>query len=511
MPTCTQTKAKTHDNSDIIAFMDIVSASAPFAYRSKEEQGGCRHICVKTFSKDESGKKADKMRRLVFFHQKCIEMDERVGSVNFAQNHDYYISKNSFYADRRTKEALFSYDNIVIDLDIHDNNKSLKWYEENLDFLINKLIYTLHNDYKGKFPEFNVVRSGRGVQLWIGLDSFSARVEAFRRRYTAVCDYFCQFLAQVIEEDNDLKEFEVDHGASTDATRLARIPYTYNQHRYDARTHTGYQTRFEHLTDYRYDLDEIQDFILSPTKKPRKAKITQNGDFTALNIKRMRFIEYIVKHTYGDCEGRREVIAWLYYNALIQTTDQTAAEEMLYQLNESFQYPLGDTQIQAIIDEFERKSRNIGEINKDGYTETGYYTISSTKFLETLQATQEERLQYIGATSRELDRKAAREKKAERNRRITELRAAGKSIRAIAAEIGCSDKTVQTVLKNTAQGSNNKATSETDTVQTENKAVQAETTSTVQTAELPKRSRRKESTGSNGVRAVQPSRTTPPH
>lgn len=434
------------DNSDILAFIDIVSASAPFAYRSEAEQGGCRHICVKTVGKDDNGEIVDKMRRIVFFHQRCADTEKRVGSIRFAQSHDYYISKNSVYADRRTKEALFSYDNIVLDLDIHDNSKSLKWYEDNLDFLIDKLIYLLTEDYKGKFPAFNVVRSGRGVQLWIGLDSFSARVEAFRRRYTAVCDYFCHFLDEVLE-DNDLTMFEVDYGASTDATRLARIPYTYNQHRYNERTHKGYQARFDHLTDYRYDLDEIQDFILSPTKKPRKAKITQNGNFTALNIKRMRFIEDIVKRNAGYCEGRREVMAWLYYNALIQTTEQETAEEMLYQLNELFEPSLSGTQISAIIDEFDRKAKNIGKVGKDGYTETGYYTIGSKKWLDTIQATTDERLQYVGATSRELDRKAARAKKADRDRRIEELTEQGVSCEDIAAEVGCSTKTVQRKTK----------------------------------------------------------------
>ena len=430
------------DNSDILAFIDIISASPAFAYRSEAEQGGCRHICVKTVGKDENGKIVDKMKRLRFFRQRCDETQAAVGSIRFAQSHDYYISKNSVYADRRTKEALFSYDNIVIDLDIHDNNKSLKWYDDNLDFLIDKLIYLLTEEYKGKFPAFNVVRSGRGVQLWIGLESFSARVEAFRRRYTAVCDYFCHFLDEVLE-DNDLTMFEVDYGASTDATRLARIPYTYNQHRYNERTHKGYQARFDHLTDYRYDLDEIQDFILSPTKKPRKAKITQNSNFTALNIKRMRFIEDIVKRNAGYCEGRREVMAWLYYNALIQTTEQETAEEMLYQLNELFEPSLSGTQISAIIDEFDRKGKNIGKVGKDGYIETGYYTIGSAKFLDTIQATTDERLQYVGATSRELDRKAARAKKADRDRRIAELTEQGMSCKDIADEVGCSVSTVQ--------------------------------------------------------------------
>jgi len=431
---------KQQDNGDIMAFLSIISATPDFAYRSQWAQGGCRHVYVRTQGKNENGEIVDKFRKIVHFHQGCTETTERVGSVKFRQSHDYYISKNSFFADKRTKSALFSYDNIVIDLDVHGWN--LSRYEKDLDYQINKLIYLLQNEYEGKFPAFNAVRSGRGCQLWIGLESFSALVEAFRRRYTAVCDYFCTFLKAVIEDNN--LDLEVDYGASTDATRLARIPYTYNQHRYNKRTHKGYITQFEHLTDYRYSLDEIQEFIISPEKKPRKReRVNPTGDFTALNIKRVRFIEKITERTDGQCVGRRENLAFFYYNALIQIGEQTTAEQKLRKLNEHFTEPLPESQIKAIIAEFKRKGENIGKTLTGGYAETGYYAISTDKFLKSIQATENERFEYVGATSRELDRKAARAKKAERDRRIEELTEQGMSYKDIADEIGCSESTVR--------------------------------------------------------------------
>ena len=69
-------------------------------------------------------------------------------------------------------DELFSIDNIVIDLDVHDADWTLKKYATELDYYTDKLIYIITNDYNGQFPEFNAVRSGRGVQLWIGLVSF---------------------------------------------------------------------------------------------------------------------------------------------------------------------------------------------------------------------------------------------------------------------------------------------------------------------------------------------------
>lgn len=437
---------KQQDNYDIMSFLSIISATSDFAYRAKWAPGGCKQVYVRTHKKNKDGEIVDRFRKIVHFHQRCTETTERVGSVKFIQSHDYYISKNSFFADKRTKLALFSYDNIVIDLDVH--GWSLSRYEKELDYQINKLIYLLQEDYKGKFPAFNLVRTGRGCQIWIGLESFSALVEAFQRRYTAVCDYLCTFIKGVIE-DNKLA-MEVDYGASTDATRLARIPYTYNQQRYNKRKNKGYITQFEHLTDYRYSLDEIQEFIISPEKKPRKRKmVNPTGDFMALNIKRVRFIEKITERTDGKCIGRRENLAFWYYNALIQLVEKETAEQKLRKLNERFIEPLPESQIKAIIAEFIRKSRNIGEKITGCYTETGYYSISSDKFLKSIQATANERFEYIKTTNRELDRKAARTKKADRDRRIAELKAEGLSCTEIAYEVGCSESTVKRKLKDT--------------------------------------------------------------
>ena len=419
-----------------MAFINSISATKSFTYRSETEKGGCRHIYTKTYSKDKNGEKYDRMQRIVFFHQNCNETKTRIGSVRFVRSNDYYISKNSFFADRRTKDALFSFDNIVIDIDMHKGNITT----EELDFQTDKLLYILQCDYKYKFPAFNLVRTGRGIQIWIGLQSFSALVEAFRRRYTTVCEYFCNLLDTIIEENNI--PLEVDHGASTDATRLARIPYTYNQHR------RGYKTVFEELTNIRYSLDEIQEFITeSPKKLQKRQKNTKNCEFTALNKKRIRFIEHIIEKTNGNCKGRRENLAWLYYNAMIQTTDNKTAIKKLKKLNNSFKKPLPTAQINAIITEYERKQEKIGKTGINGYTETGYYKINSKKFLDILEATPKERQFYIESTSREIERKAARTKKEERNALIIMLYRKRKDIGYIATRAKCSESTVRRVIK----------------------------------------------------------------
>ena len=473
MPTCTQTKAETRDNGKIEAFVQGILAAPSFADSFKQ-----------IYCRTTNGK----FRRIGYFKQngELVIINKRY----FAKNKDYYITKNSFFVpNNRGTDYLFSFDNVVFDLDAHDKNN----YAE-LDYEINKLLWLLDNDYQGKFPEVNVVRSGRGVHLWLRLESFSAKLKFI---YDWICRYFCDKLSEIIKE-NGIK-LTVDYTASTDASRIMRLPYTYNQER------RGYLAQYEHRTDKLYT---FQDLLAEfPIEQEHKSKVhvaaAQSDEETAryigLNRKRLNYIQQLISAYGGECSGRRDKILFLAYNAAVQLMERSEARELIEELNESFTAPLRATELETIVKYIDDK---------------GYLRLKNETFLEWLELSTEERMQYIGSSTRDLQRRAAKKKKADRNRHIAELRAAGKSIRAIATEIGCSDKTVQTVLKNavknTDQDSKHKATSETDTVQTENEAVQAETTSTVQTAELPKRSRRKESTGSNGVRAIQPSRATPP-
>lgn len=424
-----QRKYERYDNIEIIEFAKTVAATPNFANSNKQ---------VYMFNSEK------KPVLLRCFKQRAEADFDAINTIHFAKNHNYYITINSFVGHLRRAEYLFSFDNVVIDI---DNHGTQDWQE--LDYQIDKLLYLLDNDYEGEFPEVNVVRTGRGVQLWIGLVSFAA---SLRFIYDWICQYFCDKIDTIIKENN--LQLEVDYKASKDVCRVMRLPYTYNQARY------GYKARFEHRTDIRYVFqDLLAEFPIMQTKKDSKKRKQNQKDksgntkgkndkyktqqlsedekaqniaaYRGLNCKRLNFIYQLVSKYEGDLEGYRHNILFLAYNSAVQLNRDNAADK-LKALNDKFVEPIPDDEVTAIIDYI------------DQY---GYAMIKNTTFLNWLNAKTEERMQYIGESSRDAERKAARERKEQRNKRIDELKADGKSCAEIAAEVGCSTKTVQRKTK----------------------------------------------------------------
>ena len=412
-------------NKQIRGFIEQIAPTDNFANSRKI-------ICTRTYKRDENGEMSEYFRRIAFFKQNSSEEYSRIDGLKFSAQRDYYITKNSFIAQQRSEETLFSFDNIVIDLDYH---KHCGWKQ--IDFNVDKLLYLLGNDYKWEFPAFNAVKTGRGVQLWIALESFSGKLG---KLYKHITEALCDKLQQVIK-DNDIR-LELDRKASVDACRVVRLPFTHNTHR------KGYITQLVYRTDYRYDIDELLEYAEEKPKKPNiEHKRTVAGDWNGLNTKRIRFIEQLIANDDGDCSGRREVMAWLYYNSLIQLFDTKTAEDMLNKLNHSFTEPLRASQIRTITNQFYKKQLNIGTVKADGYTELGYYTIPSALWLDFLGCSEAERKEYYGTSHRDLDRKAARERKAERDERIAKLRAEGYTAEQVAEKVGCSVRTVKSKYK----------------------------------------------------------------
>lgn len=418
---------KRYNNKSIIEFAQTVAATPNFANSNKQ---------VYMFN---SAKKPVLLR---CFKQRTADDFDAINTIHFAKNHNYYITINSFVGHLRRAEYLFSFDNVVIDI---DNHGTQDWQE--LDYNIDKLLYLLDNDYEGEFPECNVVRTGRGVQLWIGLVSFAAPL---RFIYGWLCQYFCDMINAIIKE-NSLK-LDVDYKASKDVCRVMRLPYTYNQARY------GFKAKYEHRTDVRYEYQELlAEFPIIQTEKDttkrkqgqkgksektkgNKYKTEQLSDeekaqniaaYRGLNCKRLNFIYELVSKYEGDLEGYRHNILFLAYNSAVQLNRDNAADK-LRALNDKFVEPIPDDEVTAIIDYI------------DQY---GYAMIKNTTFLNWLNAKTEERMQYIGDSNRDLERKAARERKEKRNERIAELKADGKSCAEIAAEVGCSLSTVKRKTK----------------------------------------------------------------
>ena len=437
-----------NNNQEILDFLKTIESTPDFAYRSDTEPGGCKQIWVHTTT--EHGKPQDRYVKLVHFRQNCDDMVNRAGSVTFQHSCDYYVTKNSFFGGFRRNDQLFCYDNIVIDIDVH--GKPLSWYETELDWEIDRLVFTLQSDYT--FPAFNMVRSGRGVQLWIGLESISARVPALEKRYTTICDHLCNIVDDAIQAINS--PLSIDRTATKNPSGLVRIPYTANQKRYNPKTQKDYYATFNFRTNRRYSIDELLDYIPNkPAKKSepvkfKKLNATENPFEYGINMKRIMFLRQIVQDRVGDCEGRRELLAWAYYNALVQVMEITDADKELHSFNSNFYEPLSTSEIDAIIMEFERKRDHIGEpipSMYNGMLETGYYIMQTNTFLEKIAATDAEIAMFSRMGAKERERQKKRDMKELRNARIREMRRYGATLDEISKEVGCTERTVRTVLQ----------------------------------------------------------------
>ncbi len=447
------------NNQEILDFLKTIESTPDFAYRSDIEPGGCKQIWVRTTYADDHGKPQDRYVKLVHFYQNCNDMQNcnnmvnRAGTVTFQHSCDYYTTKNSFFGGFRRNDQLFSFDNIVIDIDVH--GRPLEWYEKELDWEIDRLVFTLQTDYT--FPVFNMVRSGRGVQLWIALESFSARVPALEKRYTTICDHLCNIVDDAIQAIGS--PLSIDRAATKNPSGLVRIPYTANQKRYNPKTQKDYYATFNCRTDRRYSIDELLDYIPTNTNKPakksepakfKKINATDNPFEYGINMKRIMFLRQIVQDRVGDCEGRRELLAWAYYNALVQVMEITDADKELHSFNSNFYEPLSTSEIDAIIMEFERKRDNIGApipSMHNGMREPGYYIMTSETFLEKISATDDEIAMFSKLGAKERERQKKRDAKELRNARIREMRRNGATLKAIAEEVSCTERTVRTVLQ----------------------------------------------------------------
>lgn len=422
---------KTPDkNDDIIDFARLISATPQSANSFKH---------IYSMKRSENG-----TPKLMLFYNQSVNLDlgydfttaqigfQDIRTITFHTYLDWYITKNSFVGDVRRTENLFSFDNIVIDVDNHSDDITNK----ELNIEISKLIACLLKSKDLDFPEFNFVFTGRGVQLWIGLVSFTARKDSMKKLYTTFCEKLCDIVKNAIEKYG--LRLEVDDGASKDMCRFVRIPYTTN-------TKAHKKAKFKQLTEKRYTVDELcQRFDIKKATKKEKTKETKEtvktnqgliqgtinyqADFASLYLKRTKFIEQIISNCNGNCNGRREVMLFHYHNACRQICDDATAVESTIWLNTQFSEPLHKSTLEAI---FREKT----------------YTYSNATFLKDVTSTVAEQSLYINMTGRQAERDKAKKLKEERNQKIIALIETGYTNKQIADIVHCHVNTVYNFRK----------------------------------------------------------------
>lgn len=423
-----QSQKKHYDNAQIKEFIDFISATDNF-------EGSCWQIYAMHYYTDKDGKQG-KAPKLICFGSKRLGTDYLDG-IYFNQHTDYYYTPNGYYANKKDENTLLSCNNIVIDIDGH------KLPQETIPQEIDRLLYFMEQEQLD-IPEYSVVRSGRGVQLIIRLESFHRKLQwVWKQAAAIICDKITAFIDDynATRKDGETTiNLDVDKSVAVKITGFVRLPYTINQ---KSKT----RTTFERRTDRRYTVEELVEYIddnREPQLKPRikhtynTAETDEQADYSPLHAKRVHFIEEITKKPDFNETGRRELITWLYYNALIQIQDGKTAKEKTIALNNRFKNPLEIKEVKAMFKSTDKKIIT---------------HLPNSTFLDKMNATAKERLIFINTQSnlREIQREQARAAKAERDEQVQQLFKQGKNYQEIADITGYSLRTVKNKLSGQAK------------------------------------------------------------
>ena len=160
-------------------------------------------------------------------------------------NQDYYLTANTFTGGVRVSESLFTLQNIVLDVDCHDESLT----PGKRQHLLDAFLYFLRADLFGA-PDFlrpnTIVETGRGVQLWWAIQPVS---KWKAQQYEAVREKLIERIQQLLADYPALHGLELDRGASHNAAGVFRLPGSYN-------SKTGKRGRFELIHEERLDILE---------------------------------------------------------------------------------------------------------------------------------------------------------------------------------------------------------------------------------------------------------------
>lgn len=356
----------------------------------------------------------DKMRPVGFY--KRSEAFQNIEQLKIHKSCDYYITANSTIADKRQKNYLLSYNNIVIDIDCHNEETPQDLREIALDTLIDKL--------RGlDIPQPSIIHlTGRGVQLWYHIEQISAKLFFL---YEKACDLLCFAFEYIIAENPTACGcLSVDRGASLNSVGLFRLFGSYNT---KTNTKTEYITTDDNIYTIHSLIEQLNNSedIPAPAKSEHKPAIhCFDSSFINLQRGRMNVLEQLASEQ--KQAGMRELILFLYYNASFQVCEQ--AEYLTRELNKSFFAPLSERELHCVFFCVDKK----------------YYKYKQETFLKVLGITQD----YYNKNSnpRTEERERAKMEKAKRREMAETLKQSGKYTNAEIAELtGYSVKTINRI------------------------------------------------------------------
>lgn len=373
------------------------------------------------------------------------KMDYRSGKYNV------YTSVNTFKSYKRLSQDVWNYSAIYIDLDCHDKDLktvSLDCAIENTKSRLIKAFMT--NEIS--IPTM-ITFTGRGLGLFYVLNTSIANtppsdksIRYLYHVYSALMErYGC-----ILAGDRYLK---VDY-AVKDKSRVCRLPLTFNHNigRWCRLIHVSYNE----YGDVRYydlkELAECNSLFVKPNITLKSKKIIIPTKTININEFKMPFLkqrinrlEMLQNLRNYDCEGSRELMTFVHYNAATQLYGPEKGKESTIAFNNRFNEPLENNEI---ISMFEGVDRNVARDTNDY---EGFYKLKDKWIKEKLDVTESENIVCKFGTSvkRQLEKENNKNRKQIRNRAIADriIKEKNCSYTEIALRFGVSSKTVQRIAK----------------------------------------------------------------
>ncbi len=367
-------------------------------------------------------------------------------SMVFHPSIDYYITANTVNGVKRRTEQLFSLENIVIDIDCHEEPH---YHETILNQKIDQILWLIEKSTELPIPT-SIVRTGRGLQLWWAIVPCHAKCKPY---YDEVKENFMLELASILTEYEELKAFTIDKTASSNPVGYYRLPNTFNTK--VNRLATCEISAQETL----YTLQDLVTLVKTWENPPSFSFEPQIHPLANTNYSAMELSILKNFHTLGFFRSRqliqlralrnqkpgkeeRNNFCFLLYNTLLPAFGEEKTMEKLYLFNQGFKIPMTKEEIEHTLCTAKRKHG---------------YQYSNQKIIEFLNITPEEQEQiglYAGKfksftkISSHPSRKAsAALVKESRDQSVLELAKKGKNGKEIAQLLGISPPTVSKILR----------------------------------------------------------------
>ena len=372
------------------------------------------------------------------------ELKPYIQMIHVSNNLDYYITANTVSGVQRNVSGLFGLQNIVIDIDCHDEDKKRYATE-----LVQGFIWRIKRDLWDTdiIPMANsIVRTGRGVQLWWALKPGYAKNRYY---YDKIKNNLMAHIECLLSEYSELDGLGVDRGASGNPVGYFRFPCTYN-------TKAKKYGSLEILHSKRYDQQELMNLeapeaVIPAVESSQQVIPLLSTDISVLqkfySTGSKRVIQLIkLRNLRNNTVGAetRNNFNFAVYNALRMTYDHEEAMVRLRSYNAGFNEPMSDRELENCVVSAKK---------------LGGYKYSNKKLIELLEISEEEQ-DAIGLhpfegkyrpwncskpnSSRDATRKVL---KADRDHKIVTMVKSGLSQAEVARQLGIGKNTVGRVMK----------------------------------------------------------------